>query len=651
MKSFCREADRVELRHRLKSVREDSGRRWGSMTAHQMVCHLGDAFLMMLGERRASDATGPLQRTLIKWIALYGPLHWPAGIPTRPEVDQMIGGTKPEAFITDVARVEALMDRAASAVNCAARPHPIFGRMSERAWMRWAYLHTDHHLRQFGASLLLAALMLSGCASATPPAPATRPQDIPPREQWLQMFARGYFPGRSGQVFVVPKQGRFVASRDPLYAFEHGSPWEYDTHVPLLLYGAPFVKAGQYNEPARQQDVAPTVGAMIGASPLPTYTGRVLSEAVATGSARPRVVTVMVLDAMRVDYFDKYAGVMPTLTRLRKEGAWFSAAHTTVLPTVTSVGHANIGTGSEPRFHGIVVNRLFNRGTGKAQEVYDSLDARELMALTLVDQWNLTTDGKAVIIGQGGAIRATAGLVGQGACLVGGKKILAASYGGADGGWETNPTCYTMPDALKRFVGRKVWEDAGGTWMGHDIASAAKFRPSALFQKYEAEALRAVVEESSVGADDVTDLVFVNMKGPDYTAHAYGPDSKEQATTLAELDRQVTAYLQLIDKKAGPGRSVLVITADHGHVLEPPPGGRVYLDEIITQLNKRFDPEGRFINYYNDAPTNQMYLDTDRLQSRGFSLKDVAAFLETMDVFEAAFTEDEVRAAQARLPR
>jgi len=28
--------------------------------------------------------------------------------------------------------------------------HPIFGGMSERAWLRWAYLHTDHHLRQFG---------------------------------------------------------------------------------------------------------------------------------------------------------------------------------------------------------------------------------------------------------------------------------------------------------------------------------------------------------------------------------------------------------------------------------------------------------------------------------------------------------------------
>jgi hypothetical protein len=112
----------------------------------------------------------------------------------------------------------------------------------------------------------------------------------------------------------------------------------------------------------------------------------------------------------------------------------------------------------------------------------------------------------------------------------------------------------------------------------------------------------------------------------------------------------VAAYLQLIDKKAGPGRSLLVITADHGQPVEPPAGGRVYLDDLKAQLNKRFDPEGKFIDYYDDAANNQLHLNTARLQSLGFSLKDVAAFLETVGVFEAAFTEDEVRAAQAKLP-
>ena len=150
MKSFARERDRAELLARLKAVREDSRRRWGVMTAHQMVCHLGDAFLMMIGERRASDATGLLQRTVFKWISLYAPVRWPAGILTRPELDQTIGGTNPGEFRTDVRRVEVLMQRAASGADCRTRPHPIFGRMSEADWMRWAYLHMDHHLRQSG---------------------------------------------------------------------------------------------------------------------------------------------------------------------------------------------------------------------------------------------------------------------------------------------------------------------------------------------------------------------------------------------------------------------------------------------------------------------------------------------------------------------
>jgi hypothetical protein len=29
-------------------------------------------------------------------------------------------------------------------------PHPMFGDLTSWQWMRWGYLHTDHHLRQFG---------------------------------------------------------------------------------------------------------------------------------------------------------------------------------------------------------------------------------------------------------------------------------------------------------------------------------------------------------------------------------------------------------------------------------------------------------------------------------------------------------------------
>jgi hypothetical protein len=122
------------------------------MSVQQMVCHLNDSFRVMIGERTASPAAGLLQRTIIKWIALYVPLRWPAGIRTRPEIDQEQGGTAPADFESDIAQLKALLEFVpANAARFDGHSHPIFGRMSEADWLRWAYLHTDHHFRQFGA--------------------------------------------------------------------------------------------------------------------------------------------------------------------------------------------------------------------------------------------------------------------------------------------------------------------------------------------------------------------------------------------------------------------------------------------------------------------------------------------------------------------
>ena len=472
------------------------------------------------------------------------------------------------------------------------------------------------------------------------------------RQVWLEMFARGYFPGRSGQLFVVPREGTIVTDRDPLYAFMHGSPWDYDTRIPILFYGPPFIRQGRWNTPATQQDIAPTLGALIGAPTSSAYTGRVLANVAAAGARRPRIAVLLVVDGMRSDYFDRYAAAMPTLTRMRRQGAWFSQARSTVLPTVTGVGHATIGTGTDPRLHGIVVNTLYNRVTGRSQQAYDKLDPRELMALTLADIWNLSTDGRAVIIGHGGAIRATAGLVGRGACLVNGRPVLAASYSTADAGWETNADCYVMPAALKAFNGKRYWTDAGGTWMGHDIATPTKFRASATFQRFEAEALIAVMEGQPIGADDITDLVMVNMKGPDYTGHAYGPDSAEITATLAELDTQTARLLDVLERKAGAGQSVVIVTADHGMPPTPPDGRRVYPDDIVAAIHQKFDPASKsVVKYYEDAANNQIYIDTARLASLGFTLKDVKDMLAALPHYAAVFTEDEVREALGRLPR
>lgn len=150
MNTLARERDRDELLQRLRLLRPDSVRRWGRMSVHQMVCHLIDSFRMATGEKPVTCTPGLHQRTVIKWIAIYLPLQWPRGITTAPEVDQEIGGTPPADFARDLVELEALVKGVAARRGASWPLHPIFGRMSEREWLRWSYLHVDHHLRQFG---------------------------------------------------------------------------------------------------------------------------------------------------------------------------------------------------------------------------------------------------------------------------------------------------------------------------------------------------------------------------------------------------------------------------------------------------------------------------------------------------------------------
>ncbi len=149
MRTLAREDCRVEIIRRLRSVRRDSTPLWGRMSAHQMVCHLADACRMAIGQRVVAPVAGPLPPVVMKWIALYLPLPWPRSIPTVPELDQHGGGTAPVDFTADLAAVETLLNSLPGRDTWS--PHPIFGRMSRADWLRWGYVHTAHHLGQFGA--------------------------------------------------------------------------------------------------------------------------------------------------------------------------------------------------------------------------------------------------------------------------------------------------------------------------------------------------------------------------------------------------------------------------------------------------------------------------------------------------------------------
>ena len=137
-----------EIIARLQKLHDKRPRAWGRMSAHEMLCHLNDSFAGVLGERPISSAETWLYRTIIKHIALRTSMAWPKGSPTRPEVDQMVNGTRPVDFDRDRERTIALLQRFVQP-DAKFASHPLFGAMTRDEWMIWGYRHTDHHLRQF----------------------------------------------------------------------------------------------------------------------------------------------------------------------------------------------------------------------------------------------------------------------------------------------------------------------------------------------------------------------------------------------------------------------------------------------------------------------------------------------------------------------
>ena len=521
-------------------------------------------------------------------------------------------------------------------------------------------LATASRLTVCGAVLLAVTLLAMACTISGQQAERTSGSDAgrflgaqpadadepAARQRFLEMFARAYFPGRTGQLLIVPGEGDFITRPDPDVAYMHGSPWAYDIEIPLMFAG-PAVKTGVYSSPCVQQDIAPTLAVALGVSMPPTATGRVLPILHADFD-RPRVVFLLVLDGMRRDYFDRYADVMPTLTALRRRAAWFSDAHVNFLPTNTAVGHSTIATGTDPRIHGVTVNNIYDRIHRQRQDFFAGMAPQVLMALTLADVWQLATSGRAIVLAQGSIDRAATPLAGHGACQPNGAPVVLVSYDETTGAWHSNPECFRMPDYLQNRNASMLWS-AGSEWLHHRIDSPAAVRRSALFPAFEADAMIAMIEHEPLGEDSVADLLLLNYKGADFVGHPYGPDSDELRLTLGEMDRNLARIIGTLEAKVGEDY-LLAVTADHG-MPAGPPGRRHFAPEVVDLLHQKFDPQEKQLVTSYEPENAQMFVDEDRLSQLGLTLSDLARFLETQPFVFSVFTHDDVqRGAEAASP-
>ncbi len=92
----------------------------------------------------------------------------------------------------------------------------------------------------------------------------------------VKQIRRNFHPSRSGDIYIAQKPYWFLFDKGPVAAM-HGSPWRYDTHVPIIFAGAK-IPAQRIARPVHPVDVAPTLSAFLGMTPPSSAQGSPLEE-------------------------------------------------------------------------------------------------------------------------------------------------------------------------------------------------------------------------------------------------------------------------------------------------------------------------------------------------------------------------------------
>ena len=97
---------------------------------------------------------------------------------------------------------------------------------------------------------------------------------------------RGFNVQRSGDLEIILEPFWMRATSGTT----HGTPYNYDAHIPLVLMGPP-IKPGVYSDPVALNDLAPTLATILNVQPPSGSSGRVLTEAIKAPAATAETVT------------------------------------------------------------------------------------------------------------------------------------------------------------------------------------------------------------------------------------------------------------------------------------------------------------------------------------------------------------------------
>lgn len=97
-----------------------------------------------------------------------------------------------------------------------------------------------------------------------------------PDQKLLGLIRNNYHSARAGDIYIVQEPYWFNFDKGPVVAM-HGSPWNYDTHVPLIFAG-PGIESQKIHRLVQPADLAPTLSLLLGMTPPASSQSLVLPE-------------------------------------------------------------------------------------------------------------------------------------------------------------------------------------------------------------------------------------------------------------------------------------------------------------------------------------------------------------------------------------
>ena len=450
--------------------------------------------------------------------------------------------------------------------------------------------------RSFVASLVV---LLGACSGGSgSPAPEQAPVVEPRAEiaSWqkvscksphrhIELIDRGYYPGRSPDVTMTPKEPNLFATE---VGTTHSGPWSYVQDIPIVLYGPGFFEDRGKVKLDREvtiSDIAPTVAELLG-TPFPEdRAGRAITEALVPDRDKPKLVVVVVWDGGGWNVLNRWPRAWPFLKSKMEQGTTVTNAVVGSSPSVTPAVHASLGTGAFPKQHGLV--DIWLRRGDKTADSFENLNPRNLILPTLADLYDQAMDNEPEI----GLVAAEGwhlGMVGHGSAMEGGDKDIVVLE---DEQVEpvTNTRFYSMPSYLDDLPG--LDEDiravdvadgeADNRWLGHYVLAEAEDRVRGPVRSLEqTRQLKALIEREGFGADDVPDLLFTNYKQIDLVGHSFNMVNPEMKSMLKWSDETLEDLVTFLDDEVGKEEWAMVLTADHGQGPAPDSTGAFPIDVL-----------------------------------------------------------------------